>query len=49
LKQGFLDGRAGLRFAFLKLWYFRDIRLKIVKAQRARKLESISRKLDIAV
>ena len=37
LKQGFLDGRAGLRFAFLKFWYFRDVRLKIVEARRTGK------------
>ena len=28
-KKGFLDGRAGLTFALLKLRYFQDIRLKI--------------------
>ena len=34
LKQGFLDGRAGLRFAYLKFLYFRDVRLRIAEARR---------------
>ena len=51
LKQGFLDGRAGLRFAFLKFWYFRDVRLKIVEARRTGKPREkcIGHKLDFAV
>ena len=31
LKQGFLDGRAGLRFACLKFLYLSDVRRKITK------------------
>jgi glycosyltransferase involved in cell wall biosynthesis len=40
LKQGFLDGRAGLRFALLKLWYFRDIRLKILERRTGKQREN---------
>ena len=34
LKRGFLDGRAGLRFALLKMRYFQDIRRKICRASQ---------------
>ena len=34
IKRGFLDGRAGLRFAYLKFLYFRDVRLKIAEERR---------------
>lgn len=34
IKRGFLDGPAGLRFAYLKFSYFRDVRLKIADARR---------------
>jgi glycosyltransferase involved in cell wall biosynthesis len=33
LKLGFLDGAAGFHYAFLKLLYFYEIRLKIISAQ----------------
>ena len=43
IKRGFLDGRAGLRFAYLKFLYFRDVRLKIAEARRNGKPDSRSR------
>lgn len=31
LKRGFLDGSTGFHFAFFKMWYFWQIRLKILE------------------